>query len=237
MSGWARRRFWQDVLVAQDEDGFAVHLDARPLRTPAKAALRVPTRALAQLIAAEWRAQPPVIDPETMPATRAANLAIDKLPQARDEVVATITAYGDSDLLCYRATAPEGLVAAEAAAWDPLLDWAAARFGARLAVHVGVMHRTQPPQTLAALSAPVAAMSVFQLAGLHDLVALTGSLVIGLAAAEDRAPAAVLWDAAQVEADWQIARWGTDAEAQAMTETRRRAFLNAKRFFDACAGS
>ncbi len=235
MSGaWVKRRFWAEATVAPGEDGFGVHLDGRPLRTPARAALCVPTRALAELIAAEWRAQAEVIDPEAMPATRAANSAIDKLQGQMPQVVAMLADYGDSDLVCYRAEAPEGLVAAEAAAWDPLVDWVATRYGAWLAVHTGVMHQPQRPEALAALRVPVAAMSAFELAGFHDLVTLTGSLVIGLATATDRAAPLHLWDAAQVDTNWQIAQWGTDEEAQHMTEARRRAFLDAKRFFDAC---
>lgn len=233
MSGWAKRRFWTEVAVTQAEGGFTIALDGRPVRTPAHAPLAVPTRALADRIAAEWRAQEQVIDPGAMPATRAANAAIDKVRGQHAEVAGMIAAYGDADLICYRAEAPEGLVAAEAAAWDPLVDWAAARFGARLTVCAGVIHQPQPPEALEALRAPVKAMSAFELTALHDLVALTGSLVIGLAAAEDRDAPGALWAASRIEEEWQIAQWGEDAEARAMTETRRRAFMDAKAFLDA----
>ncbi len=233
MSGWAKRRFWTEVAVAQADDGFTIALDGRPVRTPARAPLAVPTRALADRIATEWRAQEQMIDPGAMPATRAANAAIDKVRGQHAEVAAMIAAYGDADLICYRAKAPEGLVAAEAAAWDPLVDWAAARFEARLTVCAGVIHHPQPPEALHALRAPVTAMSAFELTALHDLVSLTGSLVIGLAAAEDRDTPGALWAASRIEEEWQIAQWGEDAEARTMTEARRRAFLEAKAFLDA----
>ncbi len=230
MAGWARKRFWTTVDTQTTEDGHVVTLDGRPLRTPARAPLAVPTRALAEAIAREWRAQPEVIDPGAMPATRTANSAIDKVRGQQAEVSALITAYGDSDLICYRAEAPQELIAREAEAWDPLVDWAARHYGARLTLCHGVIHHPQPPAALAALEPPVAAMSAFELAAFHDLVALSGSLVIGLAVREGFAPPETLWQAAQVDETWQIEQWGADDEAAALTAGRRAAFLDAARF-------
>lgn len=233
MTEWKARRFWKTVDVTEYGGGFVVHLDGRPVRTPAKSALVLPTRAVADAIAAEWDAQAEVIDPRTMPATRAANAAIDKVRPQRDEVIEMLVAYGDADLLCYRADSPAALVQRQAGAWDPLLDWAAETYGARLSPRTGVMHEPQDPVALDRLAAPVRDQSVFELAAFHDLVSLSGSLVIGLAATRDRLPAADLWQVSRLDETWQAEQWGADEEAEAAAEIKRQSFLMAKRFFDA----
>lgn len=234
MSGWARKRFWKEVSVAPESNGFAVLLDGRPLRTPAKAPLILPARGLADLVVAEWAAQGDTIDPESMPATRAANAAIDKVTGQFPEVAAMLAAYGETDLLCYRAEAPAELVAEQARAWDPLLDWAAARYGVRFAVTAGIMPATQPPETLAALGAAVHRLTPFQLTGFHDLVALSGSLVIALAVAEGQGTPESLWQVSRIDEDWQARQWGADDEALAQAAHRRAAFLQAAAFFRLC---
>ena len=191
----------------------------------------MPTRALAQEIAEEWELQDGVIDPLSMPFTRAANSAVEKVAPQRAEVAAMLAGYGDSDLLCYRAAAPDELVARQAAAWDPLLDWAKTRHGARLIPVQGVMYKPQPPAALRALAAEVEALTPFRLTGFHDLVALSGSLVIGLAAAADHKPPEALWTLSRIDEDWQQEQWGTDDEAAEAAEARRRDFLRAYRFF------
>jgi chaperone required for assembly of F1-ATPase len=227
MAEWAAKRFWKMAEVAPAEGGFQVLLDGRALRTPARRPVEVPAEALASALAAEWQAQPEVIDPRAMPMSRMTNSAIDTVAQNRDHVIDTIAAYGDSDLLCYRAAHPEGLVARQAAVWNPLLDWAAAALGARLEVHTGVMHRPQPPAALGALRAAVAARGPFQLAALHELVALSGSLVIGLRAAAGDSDIEALWAASRLDEIWQSDLWGVDDEAEAMAALRRTAFLEA----------
>lgn len=234
MSGWAKKRFWKEVAVTEGAEGFSVALDDRPLRTPARAVLAVPSRALAERIAEEWRAQGEKIDPETMPATRAANAAIDKVRGQFDEVAALITAYGETDLLCYRAQAPAELRARQAAAWDPLLEWSVQRFGVRWQVVDGVMPQPQPEATLSRLAAHVAEFSPFELTAFHDLVALSGSLVIGLAATEGQGAPEALWQASRIDEDWQIEQWGPDDEAEALASQRRQGFLQAEGFFRAC---
>jgi chaperone required for assembly of F1-ATPase len=234
MSTWGARRFWTEVSIQPVEGGFAIRLDGRDLRTPAKAPLVLPTRAFAELVAAEWAAQEGTIRPDTMPATRAANVAIDKVRGQAREVAGLIAEYGATDLLCYRAEAPEALAARQAAAWDPLLDWAAHRFGVNWQVTTGVMPCAQPQATLDRLSAHVAGFDAFELTALYDLVALSGSLVIGLAVAEGQADPEALWRASRIDEDWQIAQWGEDAEAAHKAELRQRDFLNAARFFAAC---
>lgn len=234
MSGWARKVFWQSVAVTEGPDGWGITLDRRPVRTPAKAPLLLPTRALADLVAAEWVAQSGEIRPESMPATRAANAALDKVRGQFAEVAGLITAYGETDLLCYRATSPTELVALQAQAWDPLLAWSAERFGVSWQVTDGVMPVPQSTATLERLGTHVAAFTPFELTAFHDLVAMSGSLVIGLAVTEGLAPVADLWTASRIDEDWQIAQWGEDDEAQALAALRRASFSDAARFFAAC---
>ena len=230
MTGWAPKRFWTDATAVASDGGFTVTLDDRPVRTPAKAPLTLPTLALAQAIAAEWAAQGAVIDPRTMPLTRAANSAIDTVAANHAAVVATVAAYGGTDLLCYRADAPAGLVAEQAAAWDPLLDWAAHTHSARLVAGTGIVHVPQDAGALAALTAAVDALDPFALTALHDLASLSGSLVIGLAALADGWTAEALWRASRIDEDWQVRAWGQDDEAAANAELRRQDFLRAQVF-------
>lgn len=232
MSEWRARRFWTEVRVTEAEGGYAIRLDARPVRTPAKKPLVVPSRALAQEIAAEWAAQEGEIAPAEMPLTRAANAVIDKVTHQHDEVAALIAAYGDSDLICYRAKAPAGLVRRQSAAWDPLIDWAARVLGARLRPVTGVMHAPQDPEALAVLSRRVHAMDIYRLTAFHDLVGLSGSLIIGFAAAHDVQPAAALWKLSRVDETWQQEQWGVDEEARRQAAAKESDFLNAKAFYD-----
>lgn len=234
MSEWSKKRFWRETQVQRVEGGFAVCLDGRPIRTPAARPLILPTHALAQLVAAEWEAQRERVDPETMPATRSANLAIDRIEARFDEVVETITAYGASDLLCYRADAPETLVARQAQAWDPLLDWVALRFAAPLQVTQGVMPVPQPPESLARLRAVVGAQGYFEICALHDLVALSGSLVLGLATVERIAEPEALWALSRIDEDWQSEQWGIDDEAIVTAQRRKLGFLHAAALLECC---
>lgn len=236
MSEWAAKRFWREVSVVPEQGGFALRLDGRPVRTPAKAPLRLSTAPLAELVAEEWRAVGEVIDPSLMPATRAGNAAIDKVAPEREAVVAELAGYGASDLLCYRAEAPEGLRRRQAEAWDPLLRWAEARHGARLAVTAGVMPAPQDPGALARLAAPLRGADPFALTGLSDLVALSGSLVIGLAATSGEWEADDLWERSRVDEAWQEEAWGRDEEAAEAAARRRRDFLAAGRFHALATG-
>jgi len=233
MSEWALKRFWKNVDVTEGEGGYSVTLDGRTVKTPAKQPLMLPSRALADAIAAEWEAQTEQVNPQTMPATRGANAAIDKVAVQHAEVADMLAAYGDSDLLCYRAESPESLIQRQADAWDPLLDWAETQFGGRLAVNSGIMHSAQDPILLATMTKSVHDMTAFELAAFHDLVSLSGSLVIGFAAARDHAPAEALWDISRIDEDWQAEQWGIDEEAAEAAGIKRESFLNAKQFFDA----
>lgn len=236
MSGWTAKRFWKSAQVQATEGGFTVALDGRPVRTPAKAALVVPTQAMAQAIAAEWDAQEEKIDPRRMPVTRAANAAIDKVRPQKDEVAALIAEYGATDLLCYRADAPEGLVERQKAAWDPWLTWAEAELGAPLQVTVGVIPIAQDQDAVAALAAQVHGLDEFELTSLHDLVAMTGSLVLGLAVARGSLSADTAWALSRIDEDWQIEQWGEDEEAAEHAEIKRIAVANAAQFWSLARG-
>ena len=226
------KRFWKEVVIEPARGGFAIRLDHRPVRTPAKAPCVVPTRPLAEAMAAEWTAQGADVDPLVMPVTRAANSTIDRVIPEAAAVAATVAAYGETDLICYRAAHPEGLVARQAAAWDPLVDWANREFGARLTLAEGVMHIPQPPESLARLTEAVGAHTPWELTALHDLVTLTGSLVIGLAVSRGHLAAEAAWPLGRIDEDWNIEEWGEDAEAAAQAERRRQDFLNAARLLD-----
>lgn len=232
MSEWARKRFWKQATVASVAGGHAVALDGRPLRTPAKAALVVPSAALARAIAAEWDAVGEVVDPGGMPLTRTANSAIDKVAPERDAVVALLAAYGETDLLCYRADGPADLCRRQTEAWDPWLDWAARHLGAELVVVQGLMPAAQPVHSLSRLSAAVAELDHFRLAAFHDLVALSGSLILALAASEGALSPVEAWRLSRLDEDWQAELWGEDDEAARTAGIRKDAFLQAARFLD-----
>ncbi len=234
MSVWAARRFWTTASAVATEGGFTVQLDARPVRTPLKAPLVLPTLALAEAVAAEWQAQPGKVDPETMPFTRTANSAIDKVAPQMDEVAAMLAAYGGSDLLCYRAEGPQELVARQSEAWDPILDWAAGVLDAPLRVTAGVMHVEQPAASLATLHELVGRMTPFQLAAFHDLVAMSGSLVLALALVRGRITVDDAWRLSRIDEDWQISQWGEDEEAADVTLRKQAAFRHADRFYGLC---
>ncbi len=232
MSEWQTKRFWTDTRVVPDESGFGVELDGRRLKTPAKATLIMPTRHMAEAVATEWDAQIETIDPGTMPVTQSANSALDKVRHQHAEVAGMLAAYGDTDLLCYRAEGPQELVTRQAEQWDPVLDWADDALGARLVPRTGIMHEAQDARALAALEAQVHALTPFELAAFHDLVSLSGSLILGFAAALDWRPADAIWDLSRLDESWQEEQWGVDEEASANAEQKRRAFHHAKRFYD-----
>ncbi|SMX30989.1 ATP12 family chaperone protein [Actibacterium lipolyticum] len=232
MSGWKNKRFWKEATCAEVEGGFAVHLDGRVVKTPAKSALTVPTLPMAQEIAAEWDAQGEEVDPLSMPVTRSANAAIDKVTPQHSEVAEMIAAYGGTDLLCYRAESPVELIARQAQAWDPLLKRAEREFAAPLSVTAGVMHCAQPEDSLRALSKRVSDMTPFELTALHDLVALSGSLIIGLATMEGWEKPEELWRISRLDETWQEEQWGPDDEATELAETKRESFFHAFRFYN-----
>ncbi len=231
MADFAAKRFWKDTTVDEVEGGFTVLLDGRNVRTPAKALLVVPTNALAEKIRLEWDAQEGEIDPNVMPYTRGANAAIDKVRVQHAEVADMLADYGDSDLVCYRATFPQELVAKQAEAWDPIIEWVHKTYGARLETRSGVMPVPQDQAALDALRARVHALDEFELSAFHDLVALSGSLALGLAAVESLHAPEALWELSRIDESFQIAQWGEDEEATAVADIKRKSFVHAHTFF------
>ena len=231
MSDWKPKRFWKEAKVVPTDAGFGIALDTRSLRTPAKAPLIVPTRGLAEAIAAEWDAQENEVDPSTMPVTKGANAAIDKVRVQLDEVIGLLADYGDSDLLCYRAAGPESLVARQVQGWDPILDWAANALGARLFVGEGVMHVPQTVRSLDLLRAELARFNEFELAAAHDLISISGSLVLALAVIHGALDEDDAWRLSRIDEHWQIEQWGEDEEAAISEESKRQAFVAAARFY------
>ena len=228
MSEWATpKRFWKTTAVEAHDDGYTVVLDDRPLRTPQKSPLIMPSAALAESVAREWDEQGERVDPQTLPFTRLCNSAIDKVTVQFADVADAVAAFGGSDLLCYRADGPSGLVARQAAAWDDILDWAAEYYGARLVTTQGIMPVAQDSAVLLRLSEIVHQQTPFSLTALYELVNLSGSLILGLAVGESRLPADVAWESSKVDEDWQIEAWGQDDEAAEVRELKKQDFLRA----------
>ncbi|MCK8456696.1 ATP12 family chaperone protein [Sphingomonas faeni] len=215
------KRFWKEVAIDADR---VVTLDRKPVRTPGRRPLALPSDALAEAVAEEWRAVGETIDPRTMPLTGLANAATDPIANDPTQFAARLAAYGESDLLCYRADGPPPLVERQAATWDPLLAWARGRYDVTFAVTTGVMHVAQPDATIARLYEAVAAYDNFRLAGLSPVVTLTGSLVIGLALIEGEIDADTAWGAAGIDEDWSVEMWGEDWQATQLRELKRKEF-------------
>jgi chaperone required for assembly of F1-ATPase len=206
------KRFYKETGVDAGDGGHRVLLDGRPMRTPAKAVLVVPTRALAEAIAAEWHAVPEKADINVshLSLTRLAATGIDRVTTQRARVIEDTAKYATSDMLCYRASEPESLVKRQQEAWQPLLDWAAERFGAPLAVVEGIAFVNQPAEAVSRLHDAVAAHSDFGLSALYNLTHISGSLIVALAVAEGHLAAAEAFAVAQLDDLYQIERWGDD---------------------------
>ncbi|MFN3892861.1 MAG: ATP12 family chaperone protein [Beijerinckiaceae bacterium] len=222
------RRFWKHAGVEEADGLFALTLDGRRARTPAQNALAVHSRDLAQAMAAEWDAQGEFVDPSAMPLTRIVNSALDGVAREMDATLDEVVKYAGSDLLVYRSGDPANLVAEQAAAWDPVLEWARARHGARFVLSEGVTFVTQPEASIEAMRRAFEAVAgagpgaALRLAGLHVMTTLTGSALLALAVAEGYLDAAAAWKAAHVDEDFQMRAWGEDAEAMARRARRWR---------------
>ena len=222
------KRFYKEVSVA---DG-AILLDGKPVKTPARAALTLPTPALAEAVAAEWRAQGEEIDPRTMKLTGLCNAAIDRITPDVAAFVRPLAAYAESDLLCYRADNPAELIARQAEAWDPLLAWARARFDVHFAVTSGIVHAPQPDATIARLGEALGVYDAFHLAGLAPIITIGGSLVTALALAEDEVDPDRAFDLTHLDELWQARRWGEDRLALEARAARKRDFMAAAELLD-----
>jgi chaperone required for assembly of F1-ATPase len=219
------KRFYKDVAIKDEgEGGAALLLDGKTARTPGKALLALPARALADAVAEEWRAQGERIDPSTMPLTKLANSAIDGVRGREQAVIDDIVKYAGSDVLCYRAEAPEGLVASQAEHWDPVLAWAKATLNAPFSLAEGVVHVAQPKASLDRIKRELEGLDPFSLAALHVMTTLTGSALLALAVALGKLTPEEAWKAAHVDEDFQISQWGEDEEAARHRVHRRRDF-------------
>ncbi len=226
------RRFWTVATAAPHAGGHAVLLDGRPLRTPRQAPLVVPGRALADAIAGEWNAAPPEVLPETMRLTGLANAAIDLVAPDPPAFAAQLAAYAACDTLCYRADAPDILVARQKGFWDPVLEALARRLDVRLRCATGIGFVEQPPEALARVREAYAALDPFRLAALNPVVRITASAMLGLALALRLETADRVWQAGLLEELWQAEQWGEDADAAASRARRRAEFDAGTRLLD-----
>lgn len=234
MTEWKAKRFWEEASVVEADGGFRVMLDGRGVSTPGKQPLVMPTRAMAEAVAVEWDAQEGEIKPLTMPHTRSANSAIERVDPQLDDVAEMLLGYAETDLLCYRADKPEELTRRQAEAWDPMLDWAAQALEAPLEPRVGVMWVSQPAISIAAFAKTLGRIDPFPMTALHDLVTLTGSLVLGLAVSKQRISAKEAWRLSRIDEDWQIEQWGPDEEAAELAATKEAQLLHAEEFWHLC---
>ncbi len=226
------KRFWKSAAAIRAEGGFAISLDGRPVRTPARAELIVPGRQLADAIAQEWASQPEDFDPRQMPLTGLANAAIDRVAPGPAAFADGLARYAESDLTCYRAAEPDELVARQAEHWDRLLDWARGRYDIHFELVTGIIHRPQPRPTLERLTAAVRALDPLRLAGLSPLVTIGGSLIAGLAVLSGDLDAETAFAATHLDELWQAEQWGEDALATQARAHRQRDFMAAARFLD-----
>lgn len=224
------KRFWKSVGIAAAEGGWEIRLDDRPLRTPARVPLSVPARALAEAIAEEWATRGEDFHPREMPLTGLANAAIDRVAPDPAAFAATLAAYGETDLLCYRADEPPELVERQAREWDPLLDWARARYDIHFEIVSSIMHRPQPAATVERLATAVQALDPFRLAGLSPLVTIGGSLIVALAVLVGVRDPDTAFDATHLDELWQAEQWGEDPLAIDARTARRADFLAAAQF-------
>lgn len=224
---------FKTVSVVPLNDGHLVQLDDKPMKTPQGAAFVLPSATLARAIAAEWQASAPrPPSPEKMPLTRVAGTALDRLNQQREAIEAQLLAYAETELLCHRAEAPSSLAERQNQLWQPLLDWVAIRHDAMLTTTAGIVAVPQPERSLAALRGALSSLDPWRLAALSIAVAASGSLIIGLALADGRIDPATAFDAAELDATWQIEKWGEDREASDRRAVVRADLELAKRFLD-----
>lgn len=231
MTEWALNRFWTSVDIKDHVHGFCVTLDGRPVKTPGKHDLVLPTRRFAHAVAAEWQAQDGQVRPDTMPFTRAANTAIERVAPQRDEVIAMLAEYADTDLICYLAQAPIELITKQTEIWEPIRQWASQELGLNLQPRSGVMPVSQAPEVVPKTNQILQTFSSNQLVGIHDLIAISGSAVIGLAVVYDHLSIDAAWRAARVDEDWQMSQWGVDEDAESQAAFKRQEFVQAEKTF------
>ena len=214
------KRFYKAATAEPQDGGFALRLDGRTARTPGRNPIVVTDRAVAEKLAAEWAAQGELIDPRTMPITRIVNSAVDRVSVEMAAVRGEIVKYAGTDLVCYRAEDPQGLVDAQETAWAPVLDWAHQALGARFILAGGIIAVAQPEPAIAAVDAALADLDPLRLAAVHVVTTLTGSALLALTLLHGRLTAEEVWTAAHVDEDWQMNQWGQDEVALARRRAR-----------------
>jgi chaperone required for assembly of F1-ATPase len=226
------KRFWKEVVVEIEGDGWTITLDGRAVKTPARASLVLPTQALAEAVSGEWRSVEGEIQPREMPLSGLANAAIDRVAPERQAFAQGLARYAEADLACYRAEGPRELVTRQEQQWDALLGWARRRYDVDFVTTSGLMHVDQPTATVERLSHAVAALDAFRLAGLSPLATIGGSLIAALAVLEKTIAPEQAWEAVSVDERWQLEQWGSDPEAEKALENRRRDFVAAAKFLE-----
>ena len=226
------RRFWKEARAVERDGGWGVDLDGKPLRTPARERLIVPTKSLAEAISAEWNGVEEKIDPGALPLTGLANAAVDRVAPDKEAFAQDLARYAEADLACYRVEGPSALVDRQVESWDALLGGGTRRFDVDFRTTSGIVHVDQPAATIDRLSQAVAALDPFRLAGLSPLVTISGSLLAALGVLEGAFTSKQAWEAVAVEDHWQLEQWGSDAEAEAALDNRRRDFMAAARFLE-----
>lgn len=233
MNTQVKKKFWKDVHVVQSESGFGISLDDKPLRTPAKNSLVVPTEELATYVADEWLTISDEIDPTRLRFTKLCNASIDSMPEKFDAVVEMLADYTDTDLLCYRAESPEGLALRQSSYWDPLLEWVDQNHGLKLVQTTGIIPVKQPSGSREGIKIWLEQLNMFEMMACHDLTIMSGSIIICRAVCDGFLNASQAWEASRIDEDWQAEVWGADEDAEKAANAKFEDFSAATKLFQA----
>ena len=231
MSEWKQKRFWNNVHVVSSEVGYFIKLDNKILRTPAKKQMMLPTEVLAKKVASEWDEQVEEIDPTTMPFTKSANVALDKVSEQFEEVSSLLGEYGETDLLYYRADSPPELQKRQKTGWDPIVKWAENTFKVHINSGTGIVYIPQNEKLFLETRRKINNLSIFELTAFYDMVSITGSLILGLAIIDRRLSAEEAYQLSRIDEQWQLEQWGEDEEAQVASNLKNIAILHSEEFF------
>ena len=231
MPEWKQKRFWKNVHVVSSEAGYFIKLDDKILKTPAKRQMMLPTEALAKNVASEWDEQVEEIDPTTMPFTKSANAALDKVSEQYEEVSSLLGEYGETDLLCYRADSPPELQKRQKTGWDPIINWAENTFKVQINCGTGIVYIPQNEKLFSETRKKINNLSIFELTALYDMVSITGSLILGLAIINGRLSADEAYQLSRIDEQWQLEQWGEVEEAQVASNLKNIEILHSEEFF------
>lgn len=228
-----KKRFWKEVFVSELEGGFGVALDDKPIKTPAKNILLVPTYELATFVADEWINVGEEINPQTLRFTKLCNASIDSMPDKFEAVVEMLSDYADTDLLCHKSESPEGLVLRQTRIWDPVLTWVEQKHGLKFNQTVGILPVAQPPETREVLKSWLNSLNKFEMMACHDLTVMSGSIIVAKAVCDNYLSASEAWEVSRVDEDWQTEQWGVDEEAEKAANIKFDDFFAATKLFKA----